>query len=203
MEEKLPKSYVVEEINRLNGFFTLFAVPWALIGLVNIEVKSRQLTGFLFAFAFIVNLLLFIYFSGQLSHYRVESYDVPETLLIKKTTRKLNQVYLLLGLISAVALIVFIPLLHRPVYLTPLFLVITAVLFWVQRRYFHIQGERWIAPILVVMALVLIVLGDQYINWYSWGGFSGATIIWYVCLDRHTTVNLWLQEQGGHAIPPD
>ena len=202
MEDHLPKSYLIEEINRLNGFFTLYAVPWALIGLINIEVKSRQLTGFLFAFAFIVNLLLFIYFSGQLGSSKTESYSVPELMQIKQVSRSLNRFYLGLGLASAVALILFIFILHHPVFLTPLFLIITGILFVIHRWYLRIQGERWIAPVLFLMALILLILGNQYINWYSWGGFSGATIIWYACLDRQMLVHIWLQEQAHPVLPP-
>jgi hypothetical protein len=203
MEEHPPRRYLIEEINRLNGFFTLYAVPWALIGLINIEIKSRQLTGFLFAFAFIVNLLLFIYFSGELSAPSIkEEFTMAEMLQIKRTSQALNRVYMLLAFLSAIALILFIPILHQPVYLTPLFLGITGILFIAHRCYLQILGERWIAPVLFLMVLVLLVLGSQYINWYSWGGFSGATIVWYACLDRHMLVHTWLQEQEQDEIPP-
>ncbi|MBI9050255.1 MAG: hypothetical protein JEZ00_12605 [Anaerolineaceae bacterium] len=194
MEENLPKSFQIEELNRLNGFFILYAVPWALIGLVNIEVKSRQLTGFLFAFAFIVNLLLVVYFSNQIMKYMDdEELPLPTAILMKDTIDSLNRIYIILGIVTAVLLGVFIFLVKQPVLLTPLLLVITGVLFMVHKWYYQIDGERWVGPTFIVLALILIILGNQFINWYSWGGFSAATIIWYVCLDRHLKVHLWLQ----------
>jgi hypothetical protein len=197
MEEELPKLYRIEEINRLNGFFTLYAVPWALIGLLNIEIKSRQLTGFLFAFAFLVNLLLFIYFSGKLAKIEQEDELTPQQMLhIKEVNRSLNRMHLIVGGVAGLVLIFFILILKQPVMLTPLFLILTGFLFVLHRWYYQIQGERWIAPVFFGMALILIILGDQYINWYSWGGFSGATILWYACLDRHRTVHTWLETRG-------
>jgi hypothetical protein len=197
MDDGLPKTYRIEEINRLNGFFTLYAVPWALIGLVSIEFKSRQLTGFLFALAFLVNLLLFIYFSGKLNSGEPQpAFSMPQYVLIKNTQQALTRIYMLVGFAAAFILVLFIFVLKRPVYLTPLFLIITGFLFVIHRWYYQIQGEQWIAPAFFLMALILIILGDHFINWYSWGGFSGATIIWYACLDRHRMVNDWLQNEG-------
>ncbi len=197
MEEELPKLYRIEEINRLNGFFTLYAVPWALIGLLNIEVKSRQLTGFLFAFAFLVNLLLFVYFSGKLAKIQQDDeLTLQQMMSIKTVNHSLNRMYLFVGIVAALILILFILILQRPVYLTPLFLIMTGFLFTIHRWYYQIQGERWVAAIFYAMALILIILGDQYINWYSWGGFIGATILWYACLDRHRLIHTWLESRA-------
>ena len=194
MEEKLPKSFQIEELNRLNGFFTLYAVPWALIGLVNIEVKSRQLTGFLFAFAFIVNLLLVVYFSNQIMKWIKElDVDMPTAVHMQKTIQTLNRIYLFLGIFTAILFVVFIVLLKQPVLLTPLLLIVTGVLFMIHRWFYQLEGENWVGPVFILIAMALIVLGKDFINWYSWGGFSGATIIWYVCLDRHLKVHQYLQ----------
>jgi hypothetical protein len=201
MEERLPKSFQIEELNRLNGFFTLYAVPWALIGLVNIEVKSRQLTGFLFAFAFIVNLLLVVYFSSQIVKLSKElDVDMPTAVFMQNTIKTLNRIYLFLGIFSAILFVVFIVILKQAELLTPLLLIVTAILFLVHKWFYQLEGESWVGPLFVVLALVLIVLGRDFINWYSWGGFSAATIIWYVCLDRHLKVHQYLQEL---AFPND
>jgi len=199
MEEELPKWYRMEEINRLNGFLTLYAVPWAMIGLMNIEFKSRQLTGFLFAFAFLVNLLLFIYFSGIIAKRKQpEDISLPQIVQIQTVNQALNRIYLLLGFVSMLVLIFFIFIVKRPVVLTPLFLIITGFLFIVHRWYYQIQGEHWFGVVFFLMALVLIILGNQFINWYSWGGFSGATIIWYACLERQRLVHGWLLTLSQH-----
>jgi hypothetical protein len=194
MEERLPKSFQTEELNRLNGFFTLYAVPWALIGLVNIEVKSRQLTGFLFAFAFIVNLLLVVYFSNQIMKW-IKELDVamPTAIFIKKTLDTLNRIYIFIGILVAILFVVFVFVIKQPVLLTPLLLIITGVLFTLHKWFYQIEGENWVGPVFILLALILIILGKDYINWYSWGGFSAATIIWYVCLDRHLKVHEYLK----------
>jgi hypothetical protein len=194
MEERLPKSFQIEELNRLNGFFTLYAVPWALIGLVNIEVKSRQLTGFLFAFAFIVNLLLVVYFSNQIMKL-IKELDVkmPTAVFMKKTIDSLNRIYVFAAILLVVLFAIFIFIVKQPVLLTPLMLIITGMLFSVHKWYYQLEGENWVGPIFILIALILIVLGKDFISWYSWGGFSAATIIWYVCLDRHLKVHEYLK----------
>lgn len=201
MEERLPKSFQIEELNRLNGFFTLYAVPWALIGLVNIEVKSRQLTGFLFAFAFIVNLLLVVYFSNQIIKWINElEVDMLTAVFMKKTLDSLNRIYIFVGILTAALLAVFIFIIKQPVLLTPLLLIVTGVLFSVHKWFYQLEGEIWAGPIFIFLALILILLGKDFINWYSWGGFSAATVIWYICLDRHLKVHTYLKSL---AFPQD